>query len=83
MISESCIEKKKLSQIFIFTILCGASKDFMKVFKAFMKAFEARQKKCENKNLILSLRPRLGQEVLMIHKNKCLFDTQAFYVLSD
>ena len=55
----------------------------MKVFKAFMKAFEARQKKCENKNLILSLRPRLGQEVLMIHKNKCLFDTQAFYVLSD
>ena len=33
-------KKKKLTEIFIFTLLCGASKGFMKAFK-----------KCENKNL--------------------------------
>ena len=38
---------KKLSQIFIFTLLCGASKGFMKAFKAFV-IFHT--KKCENKN---------------------------------
>ena len=36
-------EEKKLSQIFIFTLLCGASKGFMKAFKAFIKPFEAPQ----------------------------------------
>ena len=34
-------EEKKLSQIFIFTLLCGASKGFM---KAFIKPFEAAQR---------------------------------------
>ena len=28
-------EEKKLSEIFIFTLLCGASKGFMKAFNAF------------------------------------------------
>ena len=37
-------EEKKLSEIFIFTLLCGAS-------KGFMKAFWGTTKKCENKNL--------------------------------
>ena len=36
-------EEKNLSQIFIFTLLCGASKGFMKTFKAFIKPFEAPQ----------------------------------------
>ena len=50
-------EEKKLSYIYIhifFTLLCGVSKGFMKTFKtfkAFIKLFDAPQKKCENKNL--------------------------------
>ena len=32
---------KKLSEIFIFTLLCGASKGLMKTLKAFIKLFEA------------------------------------------
>ena len=39
---------KKLSQIFIFTLLCGASKGFMKALKECEKNTT---KKCENKNL--------------------------------
>ena len=42
-------EEKKLSQIFVFTLLCGASKGFMKALKVFIKRFEAPQG--ENKNL--------------------------------
>ena len=30
--------------MFIFTLLCGASKGFMKAFKAFIKPFEALQR---------------------------------------
>ena len=37
-------EEKKLSYIFIFTP-CDASKGFMKVFKAFIKPFEAPQRR--------------------------------------
>ena len=62
-ISESCIEIK----IFIFTLLCGASKCFMKAFKAFkaLKAFEAAQRKVKIKiYLIFSIRPGLGREGL-------------------
>ena len=42
-ISESCIEIK-IELNFIFTLLCGASKGFMKAFKAFIKPFEAPQR---------------------------------------
>ena len=35
---------KKLSSIFIFTLLCGALKGFMKALKAFIKPFEAPQR---------------------------------------
>ena len=38
-ISESCI-KIKLTQIFIFAFLCGASKGFMKALKTFIKPFD-------------------------------------------
>ena len=44
-------EEKNLSEIFIFTFLCSASKDFMKALKAFIKPFEVSQKKCDNKSL--------------------------------
>ena len=33
-------EERKLTSIFIFILLCGASKYFMKVLKAFIKPFE-------------------------------------------
>ena len=36
-------KEKKLSKIFIFTLLCGASKGFMRALKAFIKSFEAPQ----------------------------------------
>ena len=36
-------EEKKLSCIFIFALLCGASKGFMKALRAFKKPFEAPQ----------------------------------------
>ena len=35
---------EKITYIFIFTLLCGAAKDFMKAFKAFIKPFEAPQR---------------------------------------
>ena len=37
-------KEKKLTQIFIFTLLCGATKDFMKALKAFIKPFEVSQR---------------------------------------
>ena len=45
-------EERKLTKIFIFTLLCGASRSFMKAFKASMKLSWGTTKKCENKNLI-------------------------------
>ena len=37
-------EQKKLSQIFIFRLLCDASRDFTKALKAFIKPFEVPQR---------------------------------------
>ena len=48
--SEICI--KKLIYIFIFTLLCGASKGFMKTFKVFIKPFEASQRSVKIKILL-------------------------------
>ena len=57
--------KIKIKLNFIFTILCGASKSFMKVFKAFIKPFEVPQRSVKIKfNLIFSLLPGLGWEGL-------------------
>ena len=36
-------ESKKISYIFIFTLLCDTSKSFMKALKAFVKPFEEPQ----------------------------------------
>ena len=38
------VSKQKLAQIFIFTLLCGISKGFMKALKAFIKHFDALQR---------------------------------------
>ena len=45
-------EEKKLTYIFILTLLCGASKGFKKAFKAFLKPFEALQRSVKIKTLI-------------------------------
>ena len=37
-------KKKKITLIVIFALLCGASKGFIKAFKAFMKPFEVSQR---------------------------------------
>ena len=42
-------KQKKLTEIFLFTLPCGASKSFMKLFKAFIKPFEAPQRKVKIK----------------------------------
>ena len=42
-------EEKKLSGIFIFTLLSGAPKGFVKAFKAFIKPFEAPQRRVKIK----------------------------------
>ena len=44
-------EEKKLSWIFIFTLLCGVSKGFLKAFKAFKKPFEAPQRSAKIKKI--------------------------------
>ena len=45
-------KKKKLTKIFIFTLICGASKGFMKAFKAFLKPFGAPQRIVEIKTYV-------------------------------
>ena len=42
--SQSRKKRKKLSEIFIFTLLCGVSKGFKKALKAFIKPFETPQR---------------------------------------
>ena len=37
-------KREKLSESFIFTLLCGASKGFMKALKAFTRPFKAPQR---------------------------------------
>ena len=44
--------EKKLSYILIFTLICGASKSFIKVLKAFIKPFEAPQRSVKTKTLL-------------------------------
>ena len=43
-------ENRKWTQIFIFTLLCGAWKD-LKGLKSLHKTFRGTTKKCENKGL--------------------------------
>ena len=45
-------EGKKLIEIFIFTLLCGGTKGFMKVLKAFIKPFEAPQRSVKIKTSV-------------------------------
>ena len=42
-------EERKLTEIFIFAFLFGASKGFMKVLKAFIKPFESPRRRVKIK----------------------------------
>ena len=42
-------DEKKLTYIFVFTLLCGASKGFKKALKAFIRPFEAPQRSVKTK----------------------------------
>ena len=76
-ISESCIEIN-IKLIFIFTLLCGTSKGFMKALKALIKPFEEPQRNVKRKiNLIFSLQPGLRREELIE------FLTQAWQTLKN
>ena len=41
----------KGKKLFVFTLLCGALKGFMKAFKGLYKTSRGTTKKCENENL--------------------------------
>ena len=58
-ISEGCI---KITKVPIFTLLCGASKGFMKAFKVFKKPVEPSQ--YVKIKIIFSLRPGSGRKGL-------------------
>ena len=47
-ISERCI-KTKFNLNFLFTLLCGVSKGFMRAYKTFVKTFEAPQRSVKTK----------------------------------
>ena len=60
---QKVVLKLKINYIFIFTLLCGATKGFMKAFKVFIKPFKATQRCVKIKKLIFfSLCPGLGRE---------------------
>ena len=40
---------EEATEIFLFALFCGASKDFMKTLKAFLKPFEASQRRLKIK----------------------------------
>ena len=46
---QKVLLKQKLTCIFIFSFLCGASKGFIKAFKAFRKPFEESQNSVKKK----------------------------------
>ena len=54
-------EKKKLTQILILTLLCGASKGFIQAFKAFIKPYETPQRSVKIKININFLNVRDGK----------------------
>ena len=72
ILPTSCILKSikiKINLILIFTLLCGAAKDFMKASKAFIKPVEAPQRSLKKIfRLIFSLRPGLGWEGFSFEK---------------
>ena len=55
--------KWKLTYIFLFTLLCGALKGFMKAFKPSQNLWDT-MKKCKYKMWIFSLRPESRREGL-------------------
>ena len=60
--------------MFIFTLICGASEDFMKAFKVFIKLFEAPQRRVKTKiqiNFLSSSGMRMGRVKMVLFKQFC------------
>ena len=62
-------KRKNSSEIFIFTLLCGASKGFMETFKVFIKPFEALQKSVKIKIKLIFVLIQLS-EIRGAERNK-------------
>ena len=54
-------KEKKLSQFFIFTLPCGASKGFMKTLKAFIKPFKEPQRSVKIKFKLIFISIQLSE----------------------
>ena len=65
-------EKKKLSNIFIFLLPCGASKGFMKALKAFIKPFEAPQRSVKIKIVLIFMSIQLSELHVTLRINNVL-----------
>ena len=54
-------EEKKLRQVFIFTLLCGAPIGLMKALKAFVKPFEAPERTVKIKFILTFISMQLSE----------------------
>ena len=52
-LTQNTQQEKKLTQIFIFTLLCGASKGCVEVLKSFIKPFQAPQRCVTRKTIFI------------------------------
>ena len=52
---QKVVLKLKINYIFIFTLLCGTTKGFMKAFKVFIKPFKATQRCVKIKKIFFFL----------------------------
>ena len=75
-------EEKKLSQIFIFTLLYGAWKHFMKALKAFIKPIEAPQRSVKLKFNLISISVQLSEMHGTLKVNKVKFSMLLIPVLN-
>ena len=75
-------EEKKLSQIFIFTLIYGAWKHFMKAFKAFIKPIEAPQRSVKSKFNLIFISIQLSEMHGTLEVNKVKFSILLIPVLN-
>ena len=65
-------EEKKLTQIFIFKLLCGASEGFMKALKGFVEPFEVSQRCMKIKFQLIGCSMLVGRRPLTLLSSVCL-----------
>ena len=79
-ISKSCI---KIKINFLFSLLCGASKSFMKAFKAFINPFDAPEKAFikpfEAPKKIVKVKSKVNFLIFVAGRVKCQSFDQVFH----